>query len=518
MSELSLDLIRRDGGTQPRANLNQDLIQEYAEAMQRDDQFDPVIVYHDGKDYWLADGFHRVGAALLNKSTVIDADIRQGTRRDAILYSVGANETHGLRRSNEDKERAIKTVLADEEWRKWSDSEIARRCKVNHTTVKKYRDELYPAKSQDSTRTVTRGGTTFTMSTAKIGASRPKPEPPKLNVLSLGDLVKVNHAYGVITACRPDDDESERGSDGYFNLRAAFIARTSTGIERRSILGQEIELIEAGGFKWGSFNDLDIHKYLSAAIQRLLTPPTPEPVMPTETAGEKSAVPTSDPNPDGLPSNAEIGPEIPPSNSADRESEESLTETHPNFAAYSHFICPSCHETHAQFTALPGGFVKCNKCGVATKEDALEPYTVEDMKAEDRLAKHRNGKSKPVDDTCEAAQKDAERILGIEGDDSDLYEPTSAPITLPISDAAFQTIYTALQVVPNLFFSAITEDGFHATEIVGGVEIIVRKRQPHAKQGFATPFAALATLVETPIQEGMPKQSLGLNQEVQNRV
>jgi branched-chain amino acid transport system substrate-binding protein len=43
---------------------------------------------------------------------------------DAILYSVGANEMHGLRHTNEDKRRAVLTLLNDPGWSKWSDPEI----------------------------------------------------------------------------------------------------------------------------------------------------------------------------------------------------------------------------------------------------------------------------------------------------------------------------------------------------------------------------------------------------------
>ena len=53
--------------------------------------FPPVIVFHDGADYWLADGFQRLIAAEELGLTEFSADVREGTRRDAILYAVGAN-------------------------------------------------------------------------------------------------------------------------------------------------------------------------------------------------------------------------------------------------------------------------------------------------------------------------------------------------------------------------------------------------------------------------------------------
>lgn len=62
-SEVKLASIRLDGGTQPRAELREDVIEDYAEAMRAGAVFPPVVVYFDGEAYWLADGFHRVKAA-----------------------------------------------------------------------------------------------------------------------------------------------------------------------------------------------------------------------------------------------------------------------------------------------------------------------------------------------------------------------------------------------------------------------------------------------------------------------
>src|SRR5262245_22985512 len=66
---LAIQQIRRDGGTQSRAALNEETITDYADAMEDLlripnglSQFPPLIVFYDGTDYWLADGFHRVEA------------------------------------------------------------------------------------------------------------------------------------------------------------------------------------------------------------------------------------------------------------------------------------------------------------------------------------------------------------------------------------------------------------------------------------------------------------------------
>lgn len=132
---LHLEKITTDGGTQARAGLNEDVVAEYAEAITAGAEMPPVIVYHDGKKHWLADGFHRYFAHVKARAAEIAVDVRTGTKRDAILYSVSANKDHGLRRTNADKRCAVKTLLGDKEWRAWSDREIAELCGVSHTFV-----------------------------------------------------------------------------------------------------------------------------------------------------------------------------------------------------------------------------------------------------------------------------------------------------------------------------------------------------------------------------------------------
>jgi N6-adenosine-specific RNA methylase IME4 len=168
MTALALSLIRIDGGTQPRAHLFDNKVAEYAEAMGAGAAFPPVVVFHDGKDHWLADGFHRVAAASSRGLVEFDADVHQGTQRDAILFSLSANATHGLPRTNEDKRRAVSRMLDDLEWRDWSDSEIARRCAVSHTFVAQLRSRLTCNVSSERTY-ASKSGAVSTMETAAIG-------------------------------------------------------------------------------------------------------------------------------------------------------------------------------------------------------------------------------------------------------------------------------------------------------------------------------------------------------------
>jgi hypothetical protein len=147
---------------------------DYAQEMAAGVAFPPVVVFFDGSDYWLADGYHRTAAADLADLEDIEADVRQGSRRDAVLYSVGANASHGLRRTNADKRRAALTLLNDPEWAKWSDSEIARRCGVSHPFIGNVRREVSPetVTGEGSRTYTTRHGTTATMNVGGINADR----------------------------------------------------------------------------------------------------------------------------------------------------------------------------------------------------------------------------------------------------------------------------------------------------------------------------------------------------------
>lgn len=168
---LFLDKIDISGGTQPRALIDEQVVEDYAAALEAGDVFPPLVVFWDGATYWLADGFHRFHAARRVGATEFAVDVKTGTRRDAVLWSVSANAQHGLRRTNADKRKAVETLLADDEWRAWSNVEIAKRCGVSEFLVRDARPSLRENRSEDyAPRTyTTKHGTTATMDTRKIG-------------------------------------------------------------------------------------------------------------------------------------------------------------------------------------------------------------------------------------------------------------------------------------------------------------------------------------------------------------
>lgn len=172
MQMLSIAAIRLDERCQPRAAIDPELISEYANAMTDGAEFPPLTVFRDGSDYYLADGFHRIAAAEEAGIAHMVCTVERGSVRDAILHAVGANATHGQRRTNLDKRRAVETLLNDPEWSSWSDNEIARRVQVSPTTVGTIRKSLSNLDSDNESRNVKytdRWGNDREMATANIG-------------------------------------------------------------------------------------------------------------------------------------------------------------------------------------------------------------------------------------------------------------------------------------------------------------------------------------------------------------
>jgi hypothetical protein len=133
--------IRRDGGTQIRAALDEATVAHYAQLLAEGGELPPVVVFDDEKTLWLADGFHRIESELRAGRKRISCFRHIGTQRDALLYAVGANAAHGLPRSNADKRRAIEAMLADPEWVTWTDRRIAAAAHVGHELVARVREE-----------------------------------------------------------------------------------------------------------------------------------------------------------------------------------------------------------------------------------------------------------------------------------------------------------------------------------------------------------------------------------------
>lgn len=173
IKSLEVSQIRRDIDLQPRVNMNQSKIDEYAADIADGKEFDPIEVLTNGEYYFCWDGFHRLYAHEKAGKTHINAVVERGTRRDAIKLSLGANAKHGMQRTNEDKRKAVATALSDEEWVHYSNREIAEMCGVSDVFVASVRSQVQTVCTSDEPeRRIGKDGKSYPAS---------KPKKPKAN-------------------------------------------------------------------------------------------------------------------------------------------------------------------------------------------------------------------------------------------------------------------------------------------------------------------------------------------------
>ena len=137
---IELNKITITEGTQSRVVINQQVVAEYAEALTNGVELPPIVLFFDGTSYYIADGWHRFHAHRLIGALTILEDVRVGTKRDAQRYSLSANSTHGLPRTNADKRKSVEIALADEEWSCFSNRDIAKLCAVGDKLVGEVRN------------------------------------------------------------------------------------------------------------------------------------------------------------------------------------------------------------------------------------------------------------------------------------------------------------------------------------------------------------------------------------------
>jgi len=134
-------MIFLDRETQIRATVSEEMILRYYEIMEDEEglkKFPPVILYRDEKGHiWVADGHHRIMAAVRRKFQSIHAIIRQGEKADAIWAAVLANGRNGIALGRSDIRRAVIMVISAYPDR--SDQVIADAVGCSHMTVRRIR-------------------------------------------------------------------------------------------------------------------------------------------------------------------------------------------------------------------------------------------------------------------------------------------------------------------------------------------------------------------------------------------
>jgi len=154
--------------------MSEEAIERYREVYAKDgaDALPPLVVFKDGSGAPIvADGCHRLEAAKRAGLKWLFFIVKKGDRRDAVLFAAtGANHEHGLPLTNADKRHAVATLLRDADWVKWSDREIARRCRVSPNLVGDVRGSVAGAQS-----TKRKGKDGRERETKNIGKTKGKP-------------------------------------------------------------------------------------------------------------------------------------------------------------------------------------------------------------------------------------------------------------------------------------------------------------------------------------------------------
>lgn len=140
--EIAIADIMIDPGILSRDKVITHVVKEYAKAIKDGSMSPHAVVVDDGEHKRLVAGWHQIEACRSLGLTTIHATIIRGTKRDAILYSIKSNASHGRKLTNADKRRCVKNMLADEELRKWAVNEIVRLCGVSWGTVRAVWNEV----------------------------------------------------------------------------------------------------------------------------------------------------------------------------------------------------------------------------------------------------------------------------------------------------------------------------------------------------------------------------------------
>jgi hypothetical protein len=190
--KMELSKITLDPEIQSRVELDESYIEDLKKDLMEGAEFPAIIVFSDGTNFWPGDGSHRLIAHQRAGRSEILAEILKGGKRDAKLFGVGANATHGKRRSNADKRKAVETLLKDKEWGRWSDRTISKKCRVSQPLVSAIRKELTDSGYQfPITRTCADGRE---MDVSQIGSTRGLETQQTSEVASSGDVQDENPA------------------------------------------------------------------------------------------------------------------------------------------------------------------------------------------------------------------------------------------------------------------------------------------------------------------------------------
>lgn len=136
-----------DPRLQMRAKMDFDVIDEYAEHLA---ELPRCKVFLCAEQHLLTDGWHTYHAHKKAGSDSVPCTVTEGSFEQAVIEAAGANHGHGIRRTNDDKRRAVAVVLSTPDFTDKSDRAIAEICHVGHPLVAQVRAESSTGRNSSS--------------------------------------------------------------------------------------------------------------------------------------------------------------------------------------------------------------------------------------------------------------------------------------------------------------------------------------------------------------------------------
>lgn len=153
-----LEEIILDERCQARVSVDHDAVEEYRAAYEAGTELPPLRVFLVDEKPYLVDGFHRLPAAMAAGKQWLRCEIvGEGTVDEAIWHAAAVNQTHGVRRTNADKRRAVRLALETEIGMEQSNRVIAAHVGVSDVFVAKVREE-FEAERRGQVQTVSTCG------------------------------------------------------------------------------------------------------------------------------------------------------------------------------------------------------------------------------------------------------------------------------------------------------------------------------------------------------------------------
>lgn len=123
--------------------VNPDVVDDYARAIEKGEEFPPLTVFQVDGEYTLVDGFHRYKALEQLGVECVDCEVHTGSSEEAHNYSqFVANRKNGARLSRADLRAVVVRLVTDEQHANTPNTTLAELAGVSHSTVQRVREEL----------------------------------------------------------------------------------------------------------------------------------------------------------------------------------------------------------------------------------------------------------------------------------------------------------------------------------------------------------------------------------------